>query len=72
MTDQLTSYDIDILRALSGEHVEGLGWGAAMSECIEFLEGRRLVEKVLAGGAIQYRITEAGRQAIENPEAGRG
>lgn len=57
--DEITEYERDILRALNGEKVPGLAWGAAMGAAIEFLRGRRLVS-----GYTDIRITDAGRAMV--------
>jgi hypothetical protein len=59
----LTDYEITILRMLNGETVDGLLWGAAMSEAIEALfEGGYVTRR---GPAITYVISERGRRLLD-------
>ena len=57
--DELTEFELDVLRAANGESVPGLGWGAAMAAAIEYLRERGLVS-----GYSKIEITTAGKAAI--------
>lgn len=57
----MTAFDIQVLRAVSGEKVEGLAWGAAMSVAIEFLGGHGLVRKVRSDDRMRYVLTATGQ-----------
>ena len=61
----MTDYERDVLRSMSGEHVEGLCWGAAMSEAVEALYERGLVDRARGGGVIKYFPTDAGKAALK-------
>lgn len=60
----LTDFDRDLLRSMNGEKIEGLAWGAAMGEAVEFLHECGLVTRIWRDGALVYVPTDAGRAAI--------
>ena len=41
--DDLTSHEIEVLRAGAGQSVPGFAWGAWVSACMESLYGRGLI-----------------------------
>lgn len=62
---KLSEYDLSILRMMTGG--PSVPWGAAMSAALEFLKGDGLVEQE----GTNYRITDAGRQALATSKGGR-
>jgi len=61
--DSLTEYDIQVLRELNGEKVEGLCWGAAMSVTCSYL-------KKLGFAQGTYEITEKGKNYLKELDSG--
>ena len=65
MPDELTKYDVLMLRLANGENVpEVTGWGSWMTPCIEHLSERGLIRGEMDGTRIEYVITDAGRAAL--------
>ena len=61
MTNDLTEYEIALLKDLAGEpHDKALRWGAAMGEAIGYLKGAGYVSLDDDG---VYRITDKGVEA---------
>ena len=54
----ITDYDVQILRELNGETVEGLRWGAAMANSCEFLRNIGYAEG-------NYRISKKGKEFLK-------
>ena len=57
---KVTEFDRKVLRAVNGEEVEGLRWGAAMSVTIEWLTNMGFTKRIIKGGAVTYVLTERG------------
>ena len=68
MQTEPTEFEIDILRSLRGDKVDGLAWGAGMSAAIEWLHGRGYVRRQLVHGTLNYELTDKGREAITEVE----
>ena len=56
--EDLTDYEVDILRILGGEDLSGWSWGAAMGACCEHLK-----EQGYARGS--YEITDKGKELLK-------
>jgi hypothetical protein len=69
VADKLCSFELDVLRDLNGEKVDGLIWGAGYMAALEFLCGSGLVAKRFSPGAIRYEITDAGRELLAAKES---
>lgn len=54
----MLKFEIDVLRVLNGENVDGFVWGAAANKVCSALKHRGLVS------AIPYSITPQGRTAL--------
>ena len=54
---ELTKMEIEVLRMLNGEDVEGWNWGAAMSVCCETLKSFGYAQG-------NYYITEKGKNYL--------
>lgn len=63
MAAELCQMEIDVLRVLNGEDVEGMVAGAAMWACATFLK-----KQGLATG--HYEITDAGREYLARLDKG--
>ena len=55
-----TDFDVDVLRAMNGEDVPGMAWGAAMSVAIEYLYGAGYASRNLKNGVLAYVPSEKG------------
>lgn len=60
---ELTDYEVKILRAINGEDVPGLKWGAAMGAALELLREDGLV-RIASNG--QAKLTDKGRDALHD------
>lgn len=60
----MNEFERDVLRVIAGEDVPGMMWGAAMSEAVEYLQGRGFCRRVLKDDTITYEITDRGREAL--------
>ncbi len=60
----MSEFDIDLLRALRGDKIPGLTWGAVMSVSIEWLKGQGYVKHELDGDTLNYVLTDKGLKAI--------
>lgn len=65
-----TPMEIDWLRHIAGEDVPGLIYGAAMWACIEYLEGSGYVYCTWTSEGGVYKLTERGKQFLEEWRAG--
>lgn len=59
--DNLCALELELLRDLNGEPTTITGWGSWMTPAIEFLHGRKLVDRKFSDGAIRYVISDAGK-----------
>ena len=50
----MTNFERDVLRAMNGEHVPGLIWGAAISQALDALKGAGLISQ---REALQEKVT---------------
>lgn len=62
--DGPTQFEIDVLRELNGERVEGMCWGAAMGEAVEWLHGSGYISRSMKNGALTYEINDAGHALL--------
>lgn len=67
---ELCDLEIELLRDLSGEKTTITGWGSWMGECIEALQGHKLVDRKFSDGAIRYVINDAGKAYLASLAAG--
>lgn len=62
MMTKVCEYEVKILKAVRGDDVSGIRWGAAMGEAVERLHGLGLIS--LFGG--KYLLTDAGWQFLKD------
>jgi hypothetical protein len=67
MLDEMSTTDRDVLRHIAGEAVPELVWDAAMSVCVEWLQNRGYIRPVHKMSGVSYEVTDAGRDALNNP-----
>jgi len=63
--EQLTDYEIKVLRVANGEHVEAFSWGAAVTAALEHLAELDYVRKTSSG---TYVATEKGQEILAKIE----
>ena len=63
----LTEFDENVLRSISGVDVPGMVWGAAMTVAVEWLHNQGYVRRVPHGrhGDIAYVCTDKGRDYLQ-------
>ncbi len=61
MQSEPTGFEIDVLRDLNGEHVEGMVWGAAMGAAVEWLYGQGYITRTGKMSGIRYDISDKGK-----------
>jgi len=61
-----TPFEIDLLRDLNGENVEGMSWGAAMGEAVEWLYHNGYLTRDSKMSGIRYDISEKGKSFLES------
>jgi hypothetical protein len=67
--DDLTYYDLKILRHLAGEEIPDLNWGAAMSVSLEFLKSGGYVKTEVWDDVLTYVLTPLGEKIVaDNPK----
>lgn len=59
-------YDMEVLRAIGGEDVPGLRWGAAMSVSVEYLKGRGLIRMLAMNERGGFKLTEKGEALLKS------
>ena len=62
--DDLTDFELKVMRCVAGERVPGMAWGAAMGEAVEYLYGGGYLARGMSGGALQYHLTDKGIEAL--------
>ena len=60
-----TEFDMMVLRAMNGEDVPELNWGAAMSETLGSLVAQGLARRSYSETSVRYDITDAGRVILD-------
>lgn len=69
---RLSRFDIDLLRDLSGDKVEGMAWGAAMGVAIGPLTQWGYLTRVIKNNAISYEVTDKARSLIASMRGSEG
>lgn len=58
-------YDMEVLRAIGGEKMPDLKWGAAMSHSVEYLKGRGLIRMLSFSPQGGFKLTEKGEAFLK-------
>jgi hypothetical protein len=61
--DELTEFEIDLLRELNGED-RGLIGGAGIMAAAKYLAGKGFVSKTMKPSGLHYEINDAGRALL--------